>query len=87
MSVEDCNAIRPMFETTWSAILVTLSVILEETNDDHISGLCIEGFIHSVKISGYYNMKTERDAFVSSFTKFTLVTNERKMKPKNVMCI
>ena len=85
--VDDCKAIRPMFENTWSANLVTLSVILEETSDDQIAMLCIEGFVHSIKICGYYDLRTERDAFVSSFAKFTLVSNQRKIQPKNIMCI
>jgi hypothetical protein len=27
--------------------------------------------MHAIKISGFYNMNTERDAFVSSLSKFT----------------
>lgn len=85
--MDDCKAIMPMFANTWSANLVTLSIILEETTDDQIALQCIEGFVHSIKICGYYDLRTERDAFVSSFAKFTQVSNERKIKPKNIMCI
>jgi len=85
--VDDAGPIRPMFENTWSANLATLSIILEETVDESIAALCIEGFILSIKICGFFNMRTERDAFVSSFAKFTLVTSERKLKPKNISCI
>jgi brefeldin A-inhibited guanine nucleotide-exchange protein len=80
ITVEDAAPIKPMFENTWSANLATLSIILEETTDDKIAAICIEGFILSIKICGYFGMKTERDAFVSSFAKFTLVTNERRLK-------
>lgn len=76
-----------MFENTWSANLATLSMILEEAVDDNIFNLCIEGFILSIKICGYFNMRTEREAFVSCFAKFTMVTSEKKLKPKNIMCI
>lgn len=34
ISVDDVGPIRPMFENTWSANLATLSMILEETQDD-----------------------------------------------------
>jgi brefeldin A-inhibited guanine nucleotide-exchange protein len=85
--VDDAGPIRPMFENMWSANLATFSMILEETIDESISNLCIEGFILSIKICGFFNMKTERDAFVSSFAKFTLVTSERRLKPKNLACI
>jgi brefeldin A-inhibited guanine nucleotide-exchange protein len=69
--VEDCQAIRPLFENTWHPILVTFVRIIEETTEDDIASLCIEGFAHSIKISGYFNMTTERSAFVSSLAKFT----------------
>ena len=87
ITVDDVQPIRPMFENTWSANLATLSMILEETTDEQISNLCSEGFIHSIKICGYFSMKTERDAFVSSFAKFTLVSSERRLKQKNIACI
>lgn len=87
ITVDDVSPIRPMFENTWSANLATFSMILEETNDDATASLCIEGIIHSIKICGYFSLKTERDAFVSSFAKFTLVTNEKRIKPKNIECI
>ena len=76
-----------MFENTWSANLATFSVILEETTDEEIAKLCIEGLILSIKICGFFNMRTERDAFVSSFAKMTLVSHEKKLKPKNIECI
>jgi brefeldin A-inhibited guanine nucleotide-exchange protein len=63
-----------MFENTWSANLAVFSVILEETDDPKLTELCIEGFKHAIKISGFYSMHTERDAFVSSLSKFTQVS-------------
>ena len=87
ISLEDCKAIRPLFENTWTPNLVTFSRILEETSDEEIAGLCIEGFAHSIKICGYYNMSTERAAFVSSLAKFTQVSNERRIKSKNIQVI
>jgi brefeldin A-inhibited guanine nucleotide-exchange protein len=76
-----------MFENTWSANLAVFSVLLEETDDPKITELCIEGFMHAVKISGFYNMNTERDAFVSSLSKFTQVSAIREIKEKNIECI
>lgn len=43
-----------MFENTWSANLAVFSVLLEESDDGKITELCIEGFMHSIKISGFY---------------------------------
>lgn len=84
ITVEDCKAIRPLFENTWTPNLVTFSRILEETTEEDIAGICIEGFAHSIKICGYYNMTTERAAFVSSLAKFTQVTSDRRIQSKHI---
>lgn len=82
-----------MFENTWSANLAVFSVLLEESDDQRITELCIEGFMHAIKISGFYNMDVERDAFVSSLQKFTQITISvgagpvKEIKPKNLECI
>jgi brefeldin A-inhibited guanine nucleotide-exchange protein len=76
-----------LFENTWTPNLVTFSRILEETTEDDIAVLCIEGFAHSIKICGYFNMTTERAAFVSSLAKFTQVSNDKLIKSKNVLVI
>jgi brefeldin A-inhibited guanine nucleotide-exchange protein len=76
-----------MFENTWSANLAVFSVLLEESDDSKITELCIEGFMHAIKISGFYNMNTERDAFVSSLSKFTQVSAIKEIKEKNIECI
>ena len=85
--VNDTEPIRPMFENTWSANLAVFSVLLEESDDPKITELCIEGFMHAIKISGFYHMHTERDAFVSSLSKFTQVSAIKEIKDKNIECI
>jgi len=85
--VNDTDPIRPMFEATWSANLAVFSVLLEESDDIKITDLCIEGFTHAIKIAGFYNMNTERDAFVSSLSKFTQVSAIKEIKEKNIECI
>jgi hypothetical protein len=76
-----------LFENIWQAYLGTFSLILEETNDANIAAMCIEGFAHSIKICGFFNMLTERDAYVSSFSKFGIVSKDKKLKNKNIMVI
>jgi brefeldin A-inhibited guanine nucleotide-exchange protein len=66
-----------MFESVWGAYLSTFSVILEDSQDPKVYNLCIEAFLHSIKICGFFRMVTERDAFVSSLTKFTQINNQR----------
>jgi brefeldin A-inhibited guanine nucleotide-exchange protein len=85
--VNSTEPIKPMFENTWSANLAVFSVLLEESVDNKITELCIEGFMHAIKISGFYQMHTERDAFVSSLSKFTQVSAVKEIKEKNIECI
>lgn len=85
--VNDTDPIGPFVEATWSANLATFSVILEEAEDSKIIDLGIEGFIHAIKISGYFNMDTEREAFVSSLSKCVQINTTREIKEKNIKCI
>ena len=87
LSVDDSKPIKPLFENIWPANLSTLSVILEKANDQNTAALCIEGFAHSIKICGYFNMKDERDAFVASFAKFAQIGVEQRIKNKNILVI
>ena len=61
--------------------------MLEKTNDQNTAALCIEGFAHSIKICGYFNMREERDAFVSSLSKFAQVSSDIRIKHKNILVI
>lgn len=79
--------IKTMFEDTWSANLAVFSVLLEESDDERITQLCLEGFLHAIKVSGYYRMPTERDAFVSSLSKFTQISTLKEIKDKNLDCV
>lgn len=67
--------------------MAIFSMLIEKTNEEQVINLCIEAFMHSIKICGYFDLKTEREALVSSFAKFTLVSSERKLQQKNIQCI
>jgi brefeldin A-inhibited guanine nucleotide-exchange protein len=85
--VNDTEHIKTMFEDTWSANLAVFSVLLEESDEERITSLCLEGFLHAIKVCGYYRMNTERDAFVSSLSKFTQIGTLKEIKDKNLDCI
>lgn len=92
--VNDSEAIGPLFESCWSAMFAVFSVLLEEHDDPKIIALCIDGFLNSIKICGFYCMNTERDAFVGSLANFTgiyKVTDndnllKRELTDKNIKC-
>jgi brefeldin A-inhibited guanine nucleotide-exchange protein len=85
--IKDISTIRPMFENTWSANLAVFSVVLDETEDPIIADLCLQGFMHAVRISGHFEIHDVRNAFVSSLSKFTQVSASKEIKQKNINCI
>jgi brefeldin A-inhibited guanine nucleotide-exchange protein len=85
--IKDISTIRPMFENTWSANLAVFSVVLDETEDPIIADLCLQGFMHAIRISGHFEIHDVRNAFVSSLSKFTQVSASKELKQKNINCI
>ena len=93
--VNDSQAIGPLFESCWSAMFAVFSVLLEEHEDENIINLCIDGFLNSIKICGFYGMDTERNAFVGSLANFTGINStldtdgliKRELTEKNVLFI
>jgi len=85
--IKDISTIRPMFENTWSANLAVFSVVLDETEDPIVADLCLQGFMHAIRISGHFEIHEVRNAFVSSLSKFTLVSASKELKQKNISCI
>lgn len=85
--IKDISTIKPMFENSWSANLAVFSVVLEESEDVMVTDLCLQGFMHAIRISGHFEIHDVRNAFVSSLSKFTLVSATKDIKQKNVNCI
>ena len=77
-----------MFKAAWCPLLAAFSVIMEECDDPQIIELVLRGFIAAVHIGSSFFMDVERDAFVSTLAKFTLLhTNGKQMKEKHVEAI
>ena len=81
--------VKPMFEMCWCPMLAAFSMILEKSQDSdkEIFTLCLEGFRCAIRVSSIFYMETERNAFVSSLSQFTLLSNLREMKLKNLEAI
>ena len=69
--INEVDPIGPMFASVWGAMYAVFSTLIEIFNDNEMIELCIEGLMNSIWICGHFNMITERDAFVSSLSKFT----------------
>lgn len=92
-SASHIEHVRPMFEVAWMAFLAGISGPLQESDDLSTVHLCLDGFKNAIRIICLFHtvqsedVDLQRDAFVTTLTKFTFLTNLNEMKPKNVEAI
>ncbi|GAA5807553.1 hypothetical protein MFLAVUS_000918 [Mucor flavus] len=92
-SASHVEHVRPMFEVAWMAFLAGISGPLQESDDLATVSLCLGGFKNAIRIICLFHtvqsedVDLQRDAFVTTLTKFTFLTNLNEMKPKNVEAI
>jgi brefeldin A-inhibited guanine nucleotide-exchange protein len=92
-SASHIEHVRPMFEVAWMSFLAGISGPLQESDDSETVNLCLEGFKYAIRTICLFHtiqsedMNLQRDAFVTTLTKFTFLTNYSEMKFKNVQAI
>ncbi|GAB5586409.1 guanine nucleotide exchange protein for ADP-robosylation factor [Umbelopsis nana] len=92
-SASHIEHVRPMFEVAWMSFLAGISGPLQESDDSETVNLCLEGFQYAIRTICLFHtvqsedMNLQRDAFVTTLTKFTFLTNYSEMKFKNVQAI
>ncbi|CAG8647377.1 1675_t:CDS:10, partial [Paraglomus occultum] len=86
-SASHIEHVRPMFEVAWMPVLAGLSAPLQDTEDLETANFAIEGFKLAIRIVCLFDMELERNAFVTTLSKFTFLNNLGEMKPKNVEAI
>lgn len=66
-----------------------MAILLERAGpiDVKTVDLCLDGFRNAIAVVGVFGMDMEKDAFVSSLSKFTLLNSITDMKKKNIECI
>ncbi|KAJ7904490.1 Sec7-domain-containing protein [Mycena olivaceomarginata] len=79
--------VRPMFEVAWIPFLAGLSGPLQDTDDLEVVELCLDGFKCAIRIVCFFDLELERNAFVTTLTKFTFLNNLGEMKTKNMEAI
>ncbi|KAI9136456.1 hypothetical protein BKA69DRAFT_1104037 [Paraphysoderma sedebokerense] len=79
--------VRSMFELVWMAVLAGISAPLQESEDLGTINLCLEGFKHAIRITSIFDLELERNAFVTTLSKFTFLNNLGEMKAKNIETI
>eukprot|EP00962_Isochrysis_galbana_P037861 scaffold13315_cov115-Isochrysis_galbana.AAC.6 len=78
---------RPMFETSWCALLASWTSVMEESADDvpdELVNLVMRGFANAVHIAAEFGMHTEREAFVTMLAKYTYLDSHKTMGQRNI---
>lgn len=84
VSVTDVAILRFMMEVCWGPMLAAFSVTLDQSDDKIATTHSLLGFRFAVHVTAVMGMQTQRDAFVTSVAKFTLLHSVGDMKQKNV---
>ena len=83
----DVVILRFMIEVCWAPMLAAFSVPLDQSDDEVVIALCLEGFRYAIHVTAVMSMKTHRDAFVTSLAKFTSLHSPADIKQKNIDAI
>lgn len=76
-----------MIEVCWAPMLAAFSVPLDQSDDEVVISLCLEGFRNAIHVTAVMSMKTHRDAFITSLAKFTNLHSPADIKQKNIDAI
>ncbi|URE00893.1 Guanine nucleotide-exchange protein [Musa troglodytarum] len=85
-SATDVVILRFMIEVCWAPMLAAFSVPLDQSDDETVISLCLEGFRSAVHVTAVMSMETQRDAFVTSL-QFTSLHSAADIKQKNIDAI
>ncbi|KAK8339510.1 hypothetical protein V6Z12_A08G038900 [Gossypium hirsutum] len=83
----DVVILRFMVEASWAPMLAAFSVPLDQSDDEAVTALCIEGFRCAIHVTAVMSMKTHRDAFLTSLAKFTSLHSPADIRQKNIDAI
>ena len=79
--------VQNMFEKIWMSVLTGLSTPLQESDDAEAIMACLNGVRAAIKITCIFDMELEKNTFISSLSKFTLLNNIQEMREKNLEAI
>ncbi|TPX47651.1 hypothetical protein SeMB42_g02638 [Synchytrium endobioticum] len=79
--------VKPMFQLIWMAVLTGCSGPLQDSEDLDTISLCLDGFKYAIRIICLFDMDLEKQAFLSTLSKFTQLSNLAELRPKNLEAI
>lgn len=86
-SASHVEHVRPMFEVVWMPLLAGISGPLQDSEDSQVIERSLDGLSEAIKIVCLFDLDLERNAFVSTLHKYTLLNDFSAMRPKNVDAI
>lgn len=69
------------------SFLAGLSAPLQDADDMEVVELCLDGFKNAIRLSCFFDLDLQRNAFVTTLAKFTFLNNLGEMKAKNMEAI
>ncbi|KAM7472118.1 hypothetical protein LguiA_010301 [Lonicera macranthoides] len=83
----DVVILRFMIEVCWAPMLAAFSVPIDQSDDEIVIAVCLEGFCYAIHVTAVMSMKTHKDAFVTSLAKLTSLHSPADIKQKNIDAI
>lgn len=87
LTASSIEQVRPMFRVSWQALLAALTRPMQESQDNFVISLCLEGLRTSIHVASIYDLEESR-TFLQSLAKFTnLSSNLSEIKHKHVEAV
>ncbi|KAI9357006.1 hypothetical protein DFJ73DRAFT_953328 [Zopfochytrium polystomum] len=79
--------IKPMFQISWMSVLAALTGTLQESDDEDVVTMALDGLKGLLTISCRFDMEEEKKAIFSTLARFTQQPHPCDTKPKHVLGI
>jgi brefeldin A-inhibited guanine nucleotide-exchange protein len=87
LKVCEIEHIAPMMDSIWTALLAMYSLILEDSDDETLDSLSVEGISNCIKLCGMLNLDLQKEALIKGFCKLTNLLQGKEIKEKHILCI
>ena len=85
--ISEFQYISPFMDSIWSPILAVFSVVIEQSNDENLYKLCIDGMAKTIKILSLVNLELAKDALIKGLCNLTNLFQFKEIKDKNIDCL
>lgn len=87
LKICETDHIELMLESIWTALLAMFSLIMEDSEDNNMNNLSVEGLSNCIKLCGMLNLDLQKEALIRAFCKLTNITQGKEIKEKHLHCI